>query len=309
MLGGAKRVSVARMLVEAGHRRGIEVEVYGYELSPEVPLAVIATIIPGRRWSDPSLTDHLREVVEEYGIDMLLPFVDGAIEITARFVEANPSVWSPVSAPDTAAVFFDKVLAAEAFTAAGLPVPATADLAAPSWPLIAKPRRGSASKGIVVLENQADLARLPLPADEYLIQEYIPQREEITVDCYVADDGRIMAVSPRIRLETAGGEVVRTVTIADSDIIDVSREALQSLRLKGAVTLQFIRDKASGRLLMMEINPRLGGGVVASARAGADIPSLIVDEWLGCLPDLPLTATPGVLVARYLEEVAFFPEK
>ena len=36
MLGGAKRVSMARMLKDAGSRMGLDVELFSYELTPEV---------------------------------------------------------------------------------------------------------------------------------------------------------------------------------------------------------------------------------------------------------------------------------
>jgi len=33
--------------------------------------------------------------------------------------------------------------------------------------------------------------------------------------------------------------------------------------------------------MIMEINPRLGGGAVAAVHAGADIPAMIISEALG----------------------------
>ena len=52
-LGGAKRVSMGRMLIAAGAQLGMEVNLFSYELSREVPVAEIATVIIGRRWNDP----------------------------------------------------------------------------------------------------------------------------------------------------------------------------------------------------------------------------------------------------------------
>ena len=49
-LGGAKRVSMAEKFISAGHRVGIEVEIFSYELSREVPIASIAGILTGLRW-------------------------------------------------------------------------------------------------------------------------------------------------------------------------------------------------------------------------------------------------------------------
>ena len=142
-------------------------------------------------------------------------------------------------------------------------------------------------------------------ADDYLIQERIDNRSEITVDCYVsAIDGGVKALSPRRRLATAGGEVTDTVTIADGRIDDIVGRTLRSLGLTGAVTVQLIEDLDDGRLMLMEINPRLGGGAVRSVCAGADIPSMIVAEARG-MAAVPAQAKPGVRITRYMQEVVF----
>ena len=145
-------------------------------------------------------------------------------------------------------------------------------------------------------------------ADKYLIQERIDHREELTVDCYVGmATGEILAVSPRLRAEVSGGEVVRTETVDDSAAVVLASQVLTASGLRGAVTVQLIRDLDTGRLMVMEVNPRLGGGVTASIHAGADIASLIVRDSRG-LTLSPVAATPGVETVRYLADVVFYPD-
>ncbi len=307
-LGGAKRVAMARLLIEAGKRLDTDVEIFGYELDSRVPLASVGRILPGLRWSDPQLDRSLQEIADRWNIDMMLPFVDGAIEPVARFINRCHGVVSPVSPTDVSAIFFDKIRSAEAFEHASLPIPATFRGIPTSYPVIAKPRFGSASKGIVIIRSREEFDRAGIAADKYLVQEYIADRTEITADCFIGADGEILAVSPRIRLETAGGEAVRTITISDPECVSLAERVIGSLGLRGAVTIQFLRDNADGRLMLMEINPRLGGGVVASIHAGADIASLIIGQWLR-LPLKRLYALPDVLTTRYLQEVVFFPDE
>ena len=97
----------------------------------------------------------------------------------------------------------------------------------------------------------------------------------------------------------------RTVTVADGDIRDAAREAIDRLGLRGAVTLQYLRDTESGRLMLMEINPRLGGGVVCSIHAGADIPTMILTEACGEPYKGEREAKSGVMICRYFEEAVF----
>lgn len=304
-LGGAKRVSMARMFKDAAARAGIEAAIFSYELTREVPVACEATIIDGCRWNDLDILDRLNDVCVSRSIDVMIPFVDGAVRVAADYRDRFGSVFVPTGSPDVAEAMFDKVVAARLFAEKGLPAPATYIPGDPCLRLIAKPRHGSASKGIIEIRDLETLDRVLGRADDYLIQERIDNRNEITVDCYVsAIDGEVKALSPRRRLATAGGEVTDTVTIADGRIDDIVGRTLRSLGLTGAVTVQLIEDLDDGRLMLMEINPRLGGGAVCSVCAGADIPSMIVAEARG-MAAVPAQAKPGVRITRYMQEVVF----
>lgn len=302
MLGGAKRLTMAHHLIRAVSNRGYEPRLLSYELSAEEPIAYVADLIIGRRWSDPTLSDHLAGVVRDNDVRVVIPFVDGAIEPAAALAAACPGLYCPCSSPALSAALFDKAASAELFAKAGLDIPATFTTGEkPVFPLIAKPRRGSASKGIIILHDNADLTDIARPGD-YLIQEYIPDAEEYTVDCFIARSGEICTISPRRRLMTLGGEVTRTVTLARPDLTEAAARAIRSLNLRGAATLQYL-DSPRGPLLM-EINPRLGGGATATIAAGADIAGMITDEALGIAPT-PATARPDTLTVRCFQDVTF----
>ncbi len=307
-LGGGKRVAIGRMFLQAARQAGVEASITGYEADTQVPLAQIGDIIVGLPWRDPALAANLEKLVIERDIHAVIPFVDHAVGIAARLGKHfGGDVFVPAPTYDVCSCMFDKILAAEAFERAGLPIPATYRPGDQCTRLIAKPRYGSASKGLVMIDNLQKLYEIQSVGDRYLIQERIDNRQEITVDCYVSLCGAgICAVSPRIRLEVSGGEAVRTVTVDDPEAVALARQTLLSLKLVGAVTVQLIRDLSNGRLMVMEVNPRLGGGAVCSVHAGADIPRMIVDETLG-LAATPSTPVAGVLTARYLEDVVFKP--
>lgn len=305
MLGGAKRVSFARLLIDAGRRRGTDVRILSYETIHTVPIACVGTIVAGRRWSDPDIIGHLSQIVDSEHVDIVLPFVDGAIEICSRLKERRPDVFIPVSDYATAHAMFDKKAAAAAFTEKGIDIPATYTPDNCRFPAILKPREGSASKGIIVAHEKEELLRAG-NLDNYLIQEYIADRDEYTVDCYVSTiDGRVLCAVPRLRISTSGGEVDRTQTRRIPALIDTSKKILKAFGFAGPVTLQFIHDKTADRHLLMEINPRLGGGVVCSIRAGADIAEMILTEAAGSAAAEMPDWRDGALMARYFSEVMF----
>lgn len=61
----------------------------------------------------------------------------------------------------------------------------------------------------------------------------------------------------------------------------MSRKVIEHFRLTGPVTIQFLHDLDKDRFLLMEVNPRLGGGVICSIYAGAPITDYILLEAMG----------------------------
>lgn len=302
MLGGAKRVSIGRMLIEAGHKCGVEVQLYAYELSADLAISSIADVIVGKRWDDVDLMDHLSAVVDRYDIRVVIPFVDQAVSVAARLIARIPSLTGPVCDADNATLWLDKLASQDKFVEFGLNPPL---IACDIDPAIAKPRFGSASKGIMIFDSYRNVPAAIVDSDDYVVQRYIASRQEITVDCFVDSLRQTKVVSPRLRLEVSGGEVVRSVTCSDAQVEQLSRVFLEKSRITGAVTLQFLRhcgDDRSDLPMIMEVNPRLGGGVVCSIHAGADIPLMIVKEALGQSVD-EAKAADGVEIARYPQEV------
>ena len=306
-LGGAKRVSMARMFKAAAQKLGYNAAIYSYELDKCVPVACEATVVEGSRWSDRDVISRLDETVENYKIDIIVPFVDGAVGVAASYAATFPGkVFVPSGSAEAAELMFDKVRAADALEKASFPIPATYHPGDPCMRLIAKPRHGSASKGIIEISGIERLDDVMLHAGDYLVQERIDNREELTVDCYVSvADGRQLVISPRRRNVTVGGEVSDTETVVFPEAVELTRRVLSHFDLRGAVTVQLIHDlDFPGRLLIMEVNPRLGGGAVCTVAAGADIPSLIISEAMG-LELAPAEARPGVRICRYMQEVVF----
>lgn len=305
MLGGARRVSLGELLKQSGARLGHEVKLYSYELTRQVPIACVAKVILGKRWDDPDVVDEICNICNEYGIDIILPFVDGALGVASRCALKLPDLFVPGSKEKVSSVFCDKIRAASAFKTAGIPIPHTYSAVTARVPAIAKPRFGNNSRGIRVFHNLEELMHLP-DISGYLVQEYTQHKDEYTVDCYVAADGRVLCTVPRRRLEVMGGEVTRSVTCRNETLIKMSRDVLAAFDLRGPVTLQFLHDLDKSRFLLMEVNARLGGGVICSIYAGAPIADYIIKEAMGVSVHPALDWSDGTLMARYWKETIFY---
>lgn len=305
LLGGARRVSLAELLKRSGERLGHQVNVVSYDLSEEVPIALEATVIKGLPFSDPDVVADIERVVKEFDVNIILPIVNNSLDVASMLRDRLPEVFVPVTDFDTVSMLFDKVEAAKAFKEAGLPIPRTYSVISAQMPAIAKPRKGRSSRGIHIFRNIDDLMHLP-DLKNYLVQEYLENCREYTVDCYIDREGEILVTVPRERLEVMGGESTRTRTCRNETLRDLSLKVIESFKLRGPVNIQFLHDLANDRYLVMEVNPRLGGGVICSIYAGAPITDYIIQEALG------IELTPcddwasGTLMARYFKEAIFY---
>lgn len=262
-------------------------------------------MIKGLEWHDPTIIEDIARVVRENDVKIILPFVNGAIEIASLCKERIGGVFVPVSDFSTTSRMFDKVEAARLFKEAGFPIPRTYSVIDNEMPAIAKPRKGGSSRGIHVFNDVEDLMHLE-NLEKYIVQEYIANNKEYTVDCYVSREGEILVTVPRERLEIMGGEVTRTVTCREKKLMDMSREVIEHFSLIGPVTLQFLHDLDKDRFLLMEVNPRLGGGVICSIYAGAPIADYILLESLGKKVEPFDDWKDNVLMARYQKEAIFY---
>jgi carbamoyl-phosphate synthase large subunit len=307
-LGGAKRVSLAEHFIKAGKKLGLDIAIFSYELDEKVPLASVGTIIKGKKWSDADLFSDLQNQIMRNDISIVLPFVDPAIEVAELLKSGNQNLFIPTCGKDICHIMFDKVLSERWFKEKGLPIPPSfSQNDQIQFPIIVKPRTGSASKGIRVIEDAEEWDKL-VNKDNYVIQQFIANREEYTVDCYVTTSGKIISIVPRLRILTAGGEVMNSETRRDKDLIAISEKVLMFGDFKGPVTIQFLRDKKTGANYIMEINPRLGGGVITSIEAGADITEFILCDYLGEELQPCNDWKDKTLMTRYFKEVIFYAD-
>lgn len=296
---------MAELLKRSGERLGFDIKILSYELDEQVPIATVGKVVRGLQWKEPGVVDDILRVAIEHEARIILPFVDGGISVAARCKEKMPDLFVPVSDPYTSSLMFDKISAAEAFEKAGIPIPTTYSVIDAEMPVIAKPRFGSASRGIQVFHDIDDLMHLR-DLSNYLLQEFIEDKKEYTVDCYVSESGEILVTVPRERLEVMGGEVTRTITRRIPVLENMSADIIRKFELRGPVTLQFLHDIRRDRFLLMEVNPRLGGGVICSIYAGAPIPDYIISESLGIPVRECADWAENCLMARYQKETIFF---
>lgn len=137
-----------------------------------------------------------------------------------------------------------------------------------SFPLFIKPRVGMGSQYSYKIDTEEELKFYCTYIHNPIIQKYI-EGAEYTLDCICDNDGKVISVVPRLRMEVKSGEVQKTRTVKDEHIIQKGKEVCEKMGYRGPLTIQCFKT-GTGEILFTEINPRMGGGVPLSFEAGVE---------------------------------------
>ncbi|TMI97533.1 MAG: ATP-grasp domain-containing protein [Bacteroidetes bacterium] len=141
------------------------------------------------------------------------------------------------------------------------------------------------------------------PFPELLVTEYLPG-EEYSVDC-LADHGRVKLVVPRLRKKMISGISVEGIFVKEETIIDYCSQIIKELELHGNIGIQ-VKKSTAGKFLIVEINPRVQGTIVAGLGAGINLPVLAIKQELGLqISEEELEVRWGTKFSRYWSEVFY----
>jgi len=173
----------------------------------------------------------------------------------------------------------------------------------PGFPCFLKPWDGYASRGNAIVKNREELLFFAKRIPNAICQEFI-QGTEHTCDVYVDFDMKVRCVVPRKRIEMRAGEVSKAQIDKQPGIMSESARLVEVLAAgPGVITLQLFLT-SDNKVKFIEINPRFGGGVPLSIKAGANFPKWILQELLGQKPNICFDGfKDGLIMLRYDNEV------
>lgn len=240
-----------------------------------------------------SYIDELLSICLKRNINLLVPLSDLEIILLTNYEETFKEIGTViVSSPAKAAeICNDKwktysfckdnlICTAQTFLSK-LDAIAALDLDQIKFPLVVKPRYGSASIGISFAQSIADLDRLIGHASlvsnnggldekykETIIQEVLTGNEH-GVDVFNDLDSNYIATVAKRKLSMRAGETDKAMTVCNAPFISVGRRISQLLRHTGNLDCDFFVDGDSVKVL--EMNLRFGGGYPFSHEAGANL--------------------------------------
>lgn len=144
-------------------------------------------------------------------------------------------------------------------------------------PIIIKPIKGCGSNNIEILRNTNNNHTIKnFSIDEFIIQEFIDGLE-YTIDVIADPEGNIINVIPKERLLIKNGQSFKSVTRNDEELIDFARRCSILLGNKSIINIQVIRDK-TGKIYLIEINPRFPTTINLSIESGVNIPVMMIEN-------------------------------
>lgn len=301
MLGGGKRVSLARRFKYALKKLDLEPQIFSYDLTTNEPILKEAKIIKGFKWNSQNVINDLKVKILENNFDLLISNVDPALVFQSQLAKEYKCA-NIISPHKTIINCQCKELFQNFCEDNSLPI-------IPRWdnetyPFFIKPKKGSSSKDARLIYSLTELKNEFSSCEEFFIKQNYIKGKEYTVDAYIDKNNIIKALSPRERIKTSNGEVEITRTIRDKEIEHLSKIIIDKFSLKGPISIQFIRSKNDKKLWLMEINPRLAGGVIASIEAGYNIPEMLIKDILDY--DIQQTnLTKNIIMKRYFEEIFY----
>ncbi len=125
--------------------------------------------------------------------------------------------------------------------------------------------------------------------------------EEYTTDILADLNGEIIAVVPRLRLETRAGIIYKGRTCHDERLISWGHRIGKALNIKGPANIQcFV---SGDEISYFEVNPRFSAGLPLTIAAGVNSPWWLLRLLAGERPAQELLPFKPIMMTRYWSEV------
>lgn len=231
---------------------------------------------------DKNYTNYLLEKCLEKNIKLIIPTIDNELLPLAKVKDSfsEYGIEIIISNYDLIKKCNDKFETAELFKSMSIKTPKIFDKDNLKFPCFLKPKTGSSSIGIKIINSCKDLCPEDLERKDNIFQEFIDKDWcEYSLDIYYDKDSTLKCCVPRQRLEVRNGEISKGLVLKDEFYLKVLSDFKYLKGAKGPITLQIFSKAGSKVYAAIEINPRFGGGYPMSHKVGANFPSMILQEY------------------------------
>jgi carbamoyl-phosphate synthase large subunit len=319
-----RRADVVSSFRDALRGRGLVVAADSDPHAPALQFADLALVTP--QASSPQFVTSVLRACRRHDISLVVPSLEQELPglALAQDAFAAQQVVLVVASPAVVALCQDKVRAADFLRHLGVSSPTsyltlTAALEALDagllhFPLVVKPRWGTTSLGLELVDDRADLqavhgllqrrlARDAYPGvaspalDQAVLVQPRLEGAEFGLDIVNDLSGRYVCTFAKQKLRMRAGQTDRAMTVHDEGLESLGRRIGTALGHVGLLDCDLISTRGGGKVL--DLNPRIGGGYPFAHAAGADYPAALLAWAAGELPSpLCFTMTGNQVIAK-----------
>ena len=148
-----------------------------------------------------------------------------------------------------------------------------------NYPVVIKPRMGSASIGLNIVTKDEELEILFKKQDNLIIQEYA-NGIEYGADVYIdMISGDMATIFTKQKIRMRAGETDKSVSTKDEKLFNIIKEFVEMVGFRGVIDIDIF--KIDGEYYISEVNPRFGGGYPHAHECGVNIPRMIINNISG----------------------------
>jgi len=312
---------------------GLGVDVFGLSSEPDAPgrhsrfFRHVYTV-PNSRDEPRALYERLMQIRQEHALaPVVFPTRDADVLFLHNYADPLSQHYCLPPSREPAALLMDKLrlaaLAQERDIAAPKTVVCSSEVdleraaATFAFPLVIKPRRAEEWRGrgaweevgarkAILVDTPAQLRdeyrKVAAVSREVLLQEYVAGEDSdiVVCCCCIGRDGRWLGhfTGKKLRQNPplfGTGCLVEATPVPE--IIEPSRWLLEACRYSGLAEVEFKRDRASGRFVLIEVNPRHWDQHELGRLVGVNLTRIVYEDSIGlvpepCLPDAGIARGP-----------------
>lgn len=282
ILSVSRKTLLCRWFLKAARKFGLGV--LGTDLNPKAQaLSLLDGVISLPSHSNPSFINELLLQIKKNQIKLVVPTREDELLFLPNFIERIESEGCLVlcNPPDITQKLIDKAEFTR-FCIYELGFKNLRMMKSPGearnedFPLFFRGDKTRSSLKIKI-RNQEELKAAFLLSEGGIATTFL-EGQEISIDCYVSREGKIIYNVPRTRDIVLGGESIVTTTIECSICTETAKQFLVKSGIKGPSVLQGIFNGKD--FVPFEINLRFGGASVLSFKAAYSGPELALREYV-----------------------------
>lgn len=300
-----RRNTIVEWFREAAMHVGVNVRVIAADADPAAPALEsgdLPLILP--EFTSAAYLSVIERACATFDVHLLFSLNDYEIPVLRAWAAELPMTSHVVvAAPpmETLRVTRDKALTASVLASAGIATPPTirgdhfmascATLPSDTTArYVVKHRYGSGSSGLFrgPIEDvkpaihlsartapNADGEKSPELDESLVVVQEMIAGDEYGLDIICDFEGQLQAVFARKKLRMRAGETERAILVDASPFQELASRLARTLRLSGITDVDVI-VRPTGEQVVIDVNPRFGGGYPFSHLAGANVPAAYI---------------------------------